>query len=445
MSAFGADGLLYRATERFVQEFRLISNTDGPLQWTLGAYFKDDDSQTGRHTDCRNGGSTPAYATIDAHCWFQYGFFPDVPIEDQAQIIQYLNGLVGGGNTSYRSFEEQAIYGEASYRLSDQWEILLGLRLAEVEYRLDIARPHTDSKVDPVNSLVNPTDIVSPKVTLTWRPIKDWMAYATYSQGFRPGIINRRLAVKVAQLDAARNNQDLPAADRANAEAHYQRVFDDQTVDGDFVSNYELGIKASVLEGRMSFVGSLYHIEWEDMFISVRDQFPATIPGVPPGTLAYTINAGDAESEGLELEVRLAVTDKLHLTFGGDSNWKAEIGSVDEERFGTIQVTPGNRFGNAPKYSGYASLSYDFELFGMDATARADTYWVAKSWNTAANNQEAPSYQTTYLKLLVNRDNWMLSAYVRNVADEVIVYVFNQGGYRFGRPRTIGVQVNYRM
>ena len=124
---------------------------------------------------------------------------------------------------------------------------------------------------------------------------------------------------------------------------------------------------------------------------------------------------------------------------------KAEIGSVDEERFGTIQVTPGNRFGNAPKYSGYASLSYDFELFGMDAAARADTYWVAKSWNTAANNQEASSYQTTDLKLLVNRDNWMLSAYVRNVADEVIVYVFNQGGYRLGRPRTIGVQVNYRM
>ena len=79
------------------------------------------------------------------------------------------------------------------------------------------------------------------------------------------------------------------------------------------------------------------------------------------------------------------------------------------------------------------------------AKARADTYWVAKSWNTAANDQAAPSYQTTDLKLLVNRDNWMLSAYVRNVADEVVVYVFNQGGYRFGRPRTIGVQVNYRM
>ena len=39
----------------------------------------------------------------------------------------------------------------------------------------------------------------------------------------------------------------------------------------------------------------------------------------------------------------------------------------------------------------------------------------------------------------------MLSAYVRNVTDEKIVYEFRQQGYHLGRPRTFGVQVNYRM
>ena len=443
LAASGGDGAFYRATERVVQEFRLISNTDSPLQWTLGAYFKDDDSQTTRHTDCANGGS-PVYATLDTHCFIQYGFFPDVSIEDQATIVLWLNALIPG-NTSYRTFKEQSVYGEASYRLSDQWEILLGLRVAEVEYQLDVARPGVDSKVDPANSLGITSDIVSPKVTLTWRPIKDWMLYATYSQGFRPGIVNTGLAVKVAELNVARNNPDLTAADRAIVEGHYQRVFGNQTSDGDFVVNYELGVKATVLDGRMSFVGSLYRLEWEDTLIAVTDSISETIPGVSSLPFGYTINGGNAESEGLELEVRFAVTDDLYLTFGGDSNWTAKIGSAGVAQYGGVAIEPGNRLANSPKYSGYASLSYDFELFGMNAIARADTYVVAKSWNTANNERPAPSYQTTDLKLLVNLDNWLLSAYVRNVADEVVVYEFNQVGFRFGRPRTIGVQVNYRM
>ena len=81
VSGVGLDTNLSRVlTERFVQEFRLLSNSDGPLQWTLGAYYKDDDSQTGPRAPCDN-------------CGFVLGFFPDVPVEDQALITQWLNGL----------------------------------------------------------------------------------------------------------------------------------------------------------------------------------------------------------------------------------------------------------------------------------------------------------------------------------------------------------------
>ena len=65
----------------------MISNSDGPLQWTLGAYYKDDDSQRAYRPLGLPG------ATLD-NCWFVLGFFPDVPVEDQAQIIQWLYGLL---------------------------------------------------------------------------------------------------------------------------------------------------------------------------------------------------------------------------------------------------------------------------------------------------------------------------------------------------------------
>ena len=441
MSAFGGEGIGYGSSERFVQELRLISNTDGPLQWTLGAYFKDDDSQFGRIAPCYKGGPSPAYATMDK-CWFVYGFFPDVPLEDQAQIIAWLNGLLGEGNIAYLSYKEQAIYGEASYRLSDQWEIQLGLRLAEVEHRADIGRTGVNSKVDPLVSLAKPSDIVAPKVVLTWRPIEDWMVYATYSEGFRPGIVNTQLVTKIAQLGEAVNNPDLPAEIRALAQAEIDRTSGFQTTESDFVENYELGIKASVLDGRMSFTGSLYRIAFEDMFIRVRPPFPPGLPG--QRYVPYGINAGSAESEGLELEVRLALTDDLFLTFGGDKSFRAHLGSVPEE-LNFIGITPGARMSNAPEYSYNASLAYDFELFGMNATARADTYGIASSIGQTGGDLSKPAYRTTDLKLLVNLDNWMLSAYVRNVTEEKIVYDMSFNGYVLGRPRTFGVQVNYRM
>ena len=441
MSAWGLDNIAYVSSERIVQELRLLSNTDGPLQWTLGAYYKDDDSQFGRIAPCYKGGP-PAYATFDT-CRFVFGFFPDVPVEDQVQIIPWLNGILGGaGNISYLSYKEQAIYGEASYRLSDQWEILLGLRLAEVEHRVDIGRTGVDSKVDPLFSLAKPSDIVAPKVVLTWRPIEDWMVYATYSEGFRPGIINRDLVTRIAQWGELVNDPDLPAETRALAQAEIDRTSGFQTAESDFVENYELGIKASVLGGRLSFTGSLYRIAYEDMFVTIIDTLPSGLPGRP--LLGYTVNAGGAESEGLELEVRLALTDNLFLTFGGDRNWRAHLGSVPEG-LDVTNITPGARMANAPEYSYNASLAYDFELFGMNATVRADTYGIAGSVQFTQEEFNKPAYRTTDVKLLVNRDKWMLSAYVRNVTEEKTVYSFSSDGYVLGPPRTLGVQVNYRM
>ena len=430
MSGLGLDTNLGRgSTERFVQEFRLLSNTDGPLQWTLGAYYKDDDSQTGPRAPCDN-------------CGFVVGFFPDVPVEDQALISQWLNGLFLGAGlpVSLLSYKEQAIYGEVSYRLSDQWEILLGLRLAEVEHALAVGTTSIDSAVDPLVSLAKPSDIVAPKVTLTWRPIEDWMVYATYSEGFRPGLINTGLVTKLAQLGEAVNDPDTPAEIRALAQAEIDRHSGFQTAESDFVENYELGIKATVLGGRLSFTGALYRIAYEDIAVSTRPQFTPGLPGQP--TVAYAVNVGSAESEGLELEVRLALTDDLFLTFGGDKSFKAHLGSVPEG-LNVQNITPGARMRNSPEYSYYASLAYDFELFGMNATARADTYGIARI--LFVGDLSSPAYRTTDVKLLVNRDNWMLSAYVRNVTEEKFVYRPGADGSTLGHPRTFGVQVNYRM
>ena len=440
LTGLGGDGAFYSGTERFVQEFRLVSNADSRWRWTVGAYYKDDETQTGHHRGCYNGGP-PVYDTLDTHCWLQYNFYPDVPLEQQAAIVTTLNAIVGG-NTNYRTFGEQALFGEVSYQINDTWELLLGARYADVSYELIVAQPGVDTARDPLNDLEVTTKVTSPKVTLTWRPKDDWMLYFTYSQGFRPGIVNSGLAATIAELEAVLADADETAQRKATAQTHIDRLGSLQTIDGDEAQNYEFGVKATLADGRVSFVGSLYRIDWVDTIISVREELEE-YPSVAPLGFEYNRNSGEARSEGMEFEVQTTITDSLRFNFGGDYNWEADIFATAAGRYLGVGIQPGNRLANAPEYSFNASLIYDFQLMGYDATARADAYAIAESWNTANNERPAPPYETLDIRLTMKRSGWQFSAYVRNVTDEVIIYELNQVGYRFGRPRTYGLQIGY--
>lgn len=437
LSSLGPDAVIYRLSERWVQELRLVSNTDSRLQWTLGLYNKKEDVQDGRHSGCYKGGP-PVYDTLpDAHCWLQWAFFDDAPLANQAALIGLFNAFVVPGNTLYSEFTEQAVFGELSYRFNDQWEALVGVRYASVENDLDVAPPGIDSRENPVNSLSAKTKLASPKFTLTWRPMDDWMVYGTVSQGFRPGVTNNSLAAKIAELDVVR-------AGNPTAEAHYERLVDRQGVDSDEVINYELGVKATVAEGRLSIIGAVYRIDWKDAIVQVSEQI-TDVPGVVPLLFFYDNNEGKAQSEGLELELRARLSDSLRLNIGADFNWTADILTGGSGRYFGTGIEAGNRLANAPKYSGFASLAWDFKIAGLDATARADGYWSGGKYFLATNQNLSPSSETLDLKVQFGRDNWQGALYVRNVTGEKSVFEVNTTGYRFGRPRTVGLQFSYRM
>ena len=435
ITGLGGDGAFFRGSERFVQEVRLVSNTDSRWQWTVGAYYKDEESQGGEHARCHNGGPA-AYDGLDTHCWLQYNFYPEVPVATQQGIIGFLNAIIPG-NTSYRDFGEEAVFGEVTYTINDQWDILVGARYADVSFDLIVAPPGMDTRSNPVNDLGIATEIFSPKVTLTWRPMTDFMLYLTYSQGFRPGIVNTDVANKIVELDRIRG-------DNPRAQEYYDRLVGLQTVEGDETINIELGAKATLAEGRLSFTASIYQIDWEDTIVQFRDEIP-DLPEVSPLGFGFNRNEGSAKSQGIEYEIRMVPMENLSVNVGGDWNWTAEIDAAAAGRYLGVDIQPGNRLANAPEYSQYLAIAYDFGLGNFNATARLDAYWVGESWNTANNERPAPAYQTGDAKLMVGRNDWQVAFYVRNFTDERVVYELNQVGYRYGRPRTFGVQLNYSL
>ncbi|HKE97269.1 MAG TPA: TonB-dependent receptor [Povalibacter sp.] len=114
----------------------------------------------------------------------------------------------------------------------------------------------------------------TPKLNLTYRINQDVMVYATYSEGFRPGGVNRR--------------GDFPP------------------YDPDFLKNYEIGWKTTLANNRLRFNGALFMLDWDD--------FQYSFTGAQG--LTNVTNAGGARIKGIEADVEWAATDHLILSGG---------------------------------------------------------------------------------------------------------------------------------
>lgn len=134
---------LGQPAESFVNEFRLNSNSNAPLQWVAGVYYQNAEGVFSSILD-----------------------FPDL----------YLV------TTNATETENFAVYGEASYELFDGKLVpLLGLR-----YYSD-HRTGTDRVANTVSE--GSPEVVNWRVNLAYHPKDDWTLFVNVSTGFRSGII----------------------------------------------------------------------------------------------------------------------------------------------------------------------------------------------------------------------------------------------------------------
>jgi len=132
------------------------------------------------------------------------------------------------------------------------------------------------------------------KVNLNWQVADGKMLYATYSQGFRPGGINRRssLAAYVA----------------------------------DYLYNYELGWKTESADRTIRFNGAAFFEDWTDFQFSF----------LGPNSFTEIRNAGQARIKGLETELSWATPiDGLRLSGGAQSpkpSWRRTIAARSTPR-----------------------------------------------------------------------------------------------------------------
>jgi len=364
-------------------EARFVSRRIGRFEFILGGFYTDQSNKLFTSLNGLAANQTPLPAPL-------------------------YHLLTAQTDTSYR---EAAVYGDVTFYLTDDLDLTAGLRqTGNTQSGTEVTSGLLTSGVIPLDSHDGRTLY---QANLRWRPTSNLSLYARTASGYRPG--------------GAESNPFAP-------ERSYQP---------DTVYDYEVGAKGSYFQHRLTFDGSLYYINWENI------QLNSTYEGI-----TYTGNAGAAHIKGLELQT--AIVPFPGLTLGGAFGYNDAI--ITSVGASTIGAVPGDRLPGSPKVTLSVVGDYAFDL-GVDlkgdvgATLRYQGDKVASYSDDLLNPQyDMPAYTTIDLRASVTRKEYTFRVGVSNLtnADGYTGYnttniVADQGVPSYAyvtRPRTVYMSVS---
>lgn len=486
------------STDLFSQELRLLSNNDGPITWATGALFWQERSeQHDGSATCLNFAFTPC-----GPFWrniVDNGLLPlgqSIPLASTSQVP--LNPALWERETTHFS-----VYGLVEWQFLDQWKIAVEARQTYEE--LDIQGPSLGNGIfDPSGTFpcafgppfipcpqIGPgtidadgpgpggyvtntagltdaalgnvdDDFFAPKATLTWTPTADQLYYFSWGESYKPKGIT-------------------PFTGGAGAFDPVGNAFDQEKL-----VVWELGTKTSWLDGRLIANGAVFFQDFKNKQVSTQVQVGALL--VP-----RTVNAGEAEVWGGELELTWVATDNLRMSLAytfldteyteyfnttTSANTIAYVGNcADVVATGAPAITTGayagmlpsacvldysgNELEGAPENSLVGSARYQRPLVGgTDWFVEGNFEFQDDRFQNDQNTLILPSYWMFDFRAGVSNDSWDVIAYVDNAFDDDTVKTgfadgdvpafqatnlfLNKGTLILPDPRTYGLRVNYR-
>ncbi|MCH8522141.1 MAG: TonB-dependent receptor [Glycocaulis sp.] len=253
------------------------------------------------------------------------------------------------------------------------------------------------------------------KVTGTWTPTPETLFYLTYSEGFRPGLLNR------------------PGG--APGPGGYTVPF---ALDTDDVRNYEFGWKTEMFDRQLRFNGSIFYVEIDRLQTTIFD--PSIV------NLFFSDNAADAEIRGLEGDVTWAPMAVPGLTVAGAFSFlDTEITRVITP---TDDVTAGSDLAFAPSFQGNLRARYEWNTDnGWTAHVMPQVIYSDGSRSDVIdiNSADLDSYTVFSFSAGLAADQWRVELFADNITNERAQlsnnFVFDRERVTIMRPRTIGVRV----
>lgn len=384
--------------EQFSQEFQLVGTAfENNLDWIFGVYYFREEA-----TDF-----------FRAPITFPFG-------------TGILNSEVEN--------ESIAAFGQFTYRFSDQFAVTAGLRWTEDDKELlPDFRTELGTGVDflPFTNNINgvrqpnvPFEVVAksfsevtPRISIEYNVSDSLLTYASYSEGFKSGGFNGR--------------QPFPRPAGVIQ-------FDPETL-----QTFEIGTKWQSSNNRYRVNAAAFTTEYEDIQLTVFE-------GIAPGTQ----NGGDADIDGLEIEVAGIVTDSLDFRLAAsylDGEYTSLIEDPTNNNATPFPIT--NELVNSPEFSGSIGVDYTLPVGGNGAyTFSIDAAYTDDVFNNEANSEllRADSHTIFDARLVYQPadPSWKITFWGKNLGDERVIVSGDANpaiGFieaNFNRPREYGITIN---
>jgi len=429
-------------TEVSTHEIRITTDQDKRTRLTAGAFFSE--------TTLQERVSFTYPGSIKAQGWGGAGSGPGFASPNYSYSDGYLssNEPYAPGeifrNDIERTDEQMGVFGELSYDISDDLSVTLGARYYDIEIDFDGSAAGSffnfcgstnpscvDAQVFGTNIATlyggdNPTSGIDKatadgtifKFTASYTPTEDMLLYATVSEGFRAGFLNR---------PGGYTSQD------GLYTVPYQ-------FDTDEMMNYEFGWKADMMDGRMRFNGSVFMAQIDGLQTTIFD------PSI--ANLFFSDNAADAEVTGLEADLIWAPESIEGLTIS------AGLSILDTEITKTLttskDVVAGDSLAFAPERQANLQARYEWTTdSGLTAHIMPHLAHSASSYSDIIriNRDRIAGWTLMGLTAGVTSDTWGAELYIDNLTDERAElarnYINDRERVSYARPRTMGVRMTY--
>ena len=229
----------------------------------------------------------------------------------------------------------------------------------------------------------------------------------------------------------------------------------DGTLDADlrefgeeFLIEYELGIKSSLLENKLHLKGAVFHDDRHDQ--QVKSSTGRIRANGSTEFVDFIGNAAEGTNNGVEFEAIWYPSEQLGLTasFGLlDATFDSFINSENEDLSGRDQA-------HAPSYMAHLAADYSLGAWSLSVSLDAkDNFYFSDS-----HNVQSDPYELLNMNLSYSSESWSLSFWGRNLTNQdyaVRGFFFGEFGndprkgygpepyVQFGEPRMIGV--NYEI
>jgi iron complex outermembrane receptor protein len=455
--------------EYFEQEFRLTSNSEGPLDWYAGASYYQEDIDTiflGQQEEdvyCQGYWYNSCQDMFDYYNYLDsyYGgtYYCDYYLDYYFGSCEWTpseDGLINDRNRIVGKYEGYSAYVDLKYAFSDSFDMNMGLRYTydEKEFSQEVLYDPSLLAYKAQTGFTTPEgplkdkqdwDEVTWRIVANWHPDDDTLIFGSVATGYKSGGFGS-FNIEGPGADGCVYGLcvGVPGSERP----------------GDFgpetVTSFEVGYKATLLDGRTQVATTAFYYQYEDLQAIFSE-----------GPRQVVDNVGELDGWGIEAEVSVAITDNIRIRMGGSwldseaNNVQAFCGAgevLDPVR--GANACEGNSIPWAPEYTAFAVMNGIYPVGNSGGEAFGTIAWtweddIRGDWpDESLIYQRVKTVNQTDITLGYRQESWSVSGYVENVFDgewydgnyaddPTSTNIYAQHTFGPARPRTMGVRLGY--